>query len=86
MGKERRKAAADSPDEIGAPIPGMITWTGPGSGARVKKGDKLLVMEAMKMQTTVYAPRDGIIEELAASVGETVDGGDLVVRLRAPGS
>ena len=80
--KERKKAAADSSDEIGAPIPGMVTWTGPGNGARVKKGDKLLVMEAMKMQTTVYAPRDGVIEELTVAVGETVDGGDLIVRLR----
>jgi pyruvate carboxylase len=80
--KARVKADPAKPNEVGAPIPGMITSTGPGNGAKVKKGDKLLVLEAMKMQTTLYAPADGVIEEMLVSVGDTVDGGDLVVRLR----
>ncbi|GAB4168188.1 MAG: pyruvate carboxylase [Terrimicrobiaceae bacterium] len=80
--KTRAKADPAKAGEVGAPIPGMITWTGPGSGGRVKKGDKLLVLEAMKMQTTVYAPRDGVIEEFLVAVGDTVDGQDLLVRMR----
>lgn len=80
--KARPKANPSNPLEIGAPIPGMITSGGPGIGARVAKGDKLLTLEAMKMQTTLYAPADGVIEEILAGVGDAVDGGDLLVRLR----
>ncbi len=78
----RPKADPSKPNEVGAPIPGMITSVGPGNGGRVKKGDKLLTLEAMKMQTTLYAPHDGVIEELLVSVGDAVDGGDLLVRVR----
>ncbi len=80
--KSRPKADPAKPLEVGAPIPGMITAVGPGNGARVAKGDKLLTLEAMKMQTTLYAPADGVIEELLVAVGDAVDGGDLLVRLR----
>lgn len=80
--KARAKANPANPLEVGAPIPGMITAVGPGNGARVSKGDKLLTLEAMKMQTTLYAPADGVIEEILAGVGDAVDGGDLLVRFR----
>ncbi|MFA7233297.1 MAG: pyruvate carboxylase [Terrimicrobiaceae bacterium] len=80
--KARPKTNAANPLEVGAPIPGMITSVGPGNGARVAKGDKLLTLEAMKMQTTLYAPVAGVIDELLAGVGDAVDGGDLLVRLR----
>ena len=46
------------------------------------KGEKLLMMEAMKMQTTVYAPCDGVVAELHVALGDTVDAKDLLVRLR----
>ena len=61
----------------------MITAVEAGNGARVAKGGKLLTLEAMKMQTTLYAPVDGVIEEMLVQVGDAVDGGDLLVRLRA---
>ncbi|MBE2179603.1 MAG: pyruvate carboxylase [Chthoniobacterales bacterium] len=80
--KSRAKADPSKPLEIGAPIPGMVTSVGPGTGARVAKGDKLLVLEAMKMQTTLYAPCDGSIEQLLVSAGDAVDSGDLLVRMR----
>ena len=80
--KARSKASPSNPLEVGAPIPGMITAVGPGLGGRVAKGDKLLTLEAMKMQTTLYAPADGVIDELLVGVGDAVDGGDLLVRLR----
>ena len=54
-----------------------------GVGAKVAKGDKILTLEAMKMQTTLYAPADGVIDEILAQAGEAVDTGDLIVRLRA---
>jgi pyruvate carboxylase len=51
-------------------------------GHKVEKGDKLLMMEAMKMQTTVYAPADGVIDELHVQVGDTVQSKDLLVKLK----
>jgi pyruvate carboxylase len=46
------------------------------------KGDRLLMMEAMKMQTTVHAPMDGVVEGLHVQVGDTVEAKDLLVTLR----
>lgn len=80
--KARRKADPAKPLEVGAPIPGMVTSVGPGNGARVAKGDKLLTLEAMKMQTTLYAPADGLVEDVCVAAGDAVDAGDLLVRLR----
>jgi len=80
--KEHPKADPAKPLEVGAPIPGMITSIEPGNGARVAKGDKLLTLEAMKMQTTLYAPCDGSIGEILVAAGDAVDAGDLLVRMR----
>ena len=52
-------------------------------GAKVAKGDRLFMMEAMKMQTTVYAQAAGVVAEVNATTGETVEAKDLIVRLRA---
>jgi pyruvate carboxylase len=49
----------------------------------VAKGDKLATLEAMKMQTTIYAPADGVIAEVAVAVGDSLDAGDLLLALRA---
>jgi len=78
----RRKADPASPNDIGAPIPGMVSTLDLGAGARVRKGDRILVLEAMKMQTTLYAPADGVLEELLVSRGDTVDAGDLVAKIK----
>ena len=76
---ERRKADPSKPGQVGAPIPGAVTNLLIGLGDRVQKGDRLLVMEAMKMQTTVYAPMDGAVQELLVQVGETVETKDLLL-------
>jgi biotin carboxyl carrier protein len=49
----------------------------------VAKGDKIATLEAMKMQTNILAPSDGIVAEVLVSVGDSVEAGDLVVKLRA---
>ena len=67
----------------GARIPGLVTSIAVTVGQKVAKSDKLLMMEAMKMQTTVYATADGVVAELHCAVGETVESKDLLVRLRA---
>jgi pyruvate carboxylase len=68
--------------QIGAPIPGLIVTLAVSVGQKVEKGEKLLMMEAMKMQTTVYAPADGVVDELPIQIGDTVESKDLLVKLR----
>jgi pyruvate carboxylase len=80
--KSRPKADPSDPWQVGAPIPGLITALAVGVGSKVKKGDKLLTLEAMKMQSTLYAGGDGAVESIFAQVGETVASKDLLIRLR----
>lgn len=80
--KSRAKADTADASQVGAPIPGLIAALSATVGGKVVKGDKLLLMEAMKMQTTVYAPCDGIVSEVTVVVGETVESKDLLVRIK----
>ena len=84
--KARPRAKADPADplQIGAPIPGMISTLVVSVGTKVAKDARLLTLEAMKMQTTIYAPAAGIIDEVLVQVGDTVQSKDLLMRLRAP--
>ena len=70
------------PLQVGAPIPGLIASVFVSVGQKVSRGDKLVMLEAMKMQTTVAAPCDGVVEKLTGEFGETVEIKDLLVRLR----
>jgi pyruvate carboxylase len=81
--KSRVKADVSDTHQIGAPIPGMVTALNTSVGGKLAKGDKLLTLEAMKMQTTIYAQADGVVAELHVAVGDSVEGGDLLVKLRA---
>jgi len=75
----RPKADPANAGHVGAPIPGAVTTVSVEAGERVKKGDRLLVMEAMKMQTTVYAPIDGRIAQKLVNVGDKVEAKDLLM-------
>ncbi len=80
--KARPKANLADPTQVPAPIPGLIAQLQVSVGSKVRKGDKLLMMEAMKMQNTVYASCDGVIEELFVALGDTVESKDLLARIR----
>jgi len=81
-GKPRHKADPADPKQVGAPIPAMVSSLTVSVGQKVANGDKLAVLEAMKMQTTLYAQCDGVVEEIAAHVGDRVEPKDLILRLR----
>ena len=81
--KARPKADLNDATQVAAPIPGLIAQLQVSVGGKVAKGDKLLMMEAMKMQNTVYAPCDGIIAELHVALGDTVEAKDLLIKIRA---
>ncbi|MGN6644584.1 MAG: pyruvate carboxylase subunit B, partial [Verrucomicrobiota bacterium] len=83
LAKSRPKADLADPLQIAAPIPGLIASLAVTVGAKVAKGDKLLMMEAMKMQTTVYASADGIVDVIHVQLGDTVASKDLLVKLKA---
>ena len=80
--KARVKADPAIPAQVGAPIPGLVTSLSVGLGTKVAKGEKLLTLEAMKMQTTLFAPCDGTIAEVNVKVGETVESKDLLIRIK----
>ena len=80
--KHRPKADLTDPRQIPAPIPGLIATIAVSVGHKVRKGDKLLMMEAMKMQTTVSAPVDGVVDEIFVALSDTVESKDLLIRLR----
>jgi len=77
--KARVKADPENFHHVGAPMPGMVVSVAVKSGDAVQKGDKLLVIEAMKMETTLHSTRDGVIRDVLVSRGEQVDTGDLLV-------
>jgi pyruvate carboxylase len=80
--KTRPKADPADPLQVGAPIPGLITSLAVSVGTKVSKGDKLLTLEAMKMQSTMYAFADGTVDGIFAQVGDTVESKDLLMKLR----
>jgi pyruvate carboxylase len=76
------KADSADPLQVGAPIPGMVTALNVTVGSRVSSGEKIATLEAMKMQTTLYAHADGVVDQAFAGVGDAVESGDLLVKLR----
>jgi len=81
--KARVKADPAKTNEVGAPIPGLVTALAVSVGAKVAKGEKLLTLEAMKMQTTIYAPCDGVVDEICVQMSEAVESKDLLLKIRA---
>jgi pyruvate carboxylase len=78
--QRRPKAVVGDAREVGSPMPGLIVTVAVQAGDVVSRGQKLLSLEAMKMETTVYAERDGKIGEVLVAPGTPVEAGELVVR------
>ena len=72
-------------DAILAPMTGIVRAVNVKEGVAVDKGDKLIVMEAMKMETSLTAPRAGLVAEVFCAEGETVEGGAVLVRFEETG-
>jgi pyruvate carboxylase len=75
----RRKADAGDATHVGAPMPGTIATVAVAVGAKVSRGDVLVTIEAMKMETSVRADRDGTVAEVVTKPGEMVDAKDLLI-------
>jgi pyruvate carboxylase len=75
----RRKAETGNAGHVGAPMPGTIGTVPVHVGQTLNKGEVLLTLEAMKMETTVRAEREGVIKEILARPGLQVDTKDLLI-------
>jgi biotin carboxyl carrier protein len=74
------KLAARKVGDIKAPMPGMVLNILVNEGAEVKKGDALLVLEAMKMENIIKSPCDGVIKKIAATKGAAVEKNQLLIQ------
>ena len=79
--KAKPKAEEANPKHVGAPMPGMVVTVAVKVGQKVSKGDPLLSMEAMKMETMLTAERDATVHAVHVRTGETVNAKDLLVEL-----
>jgi pyruvate carboxylase len=75
------KADPDDPNHVAAPMPGKVSTVAVKKGDAVKNGDRLLSIEAMKMETAVYAPRDAQVADVLVKAGSTIQAKDLLVVL-----
>ena len=83
--RSQPKVTPGEPGHVGAPTPGLITGVYVTAGAVVTRNDKLLDLEAMKIQSTIYAPFAGRVEEVFVEPGQQVEAKDLLLSV-TPGS
>ncbi|WP_286884035.1 biotin/lipoyl-containing protein, partial [Aneurinibacillus sp. UBA3580] len=76
---QRPKADPSEPGQIGASMPGKVLKVMVEQGDKVKKGEHVIVTEAMKMETTMQAPFNGIVKEIHVKAGDTIESGDLLI-------
>ncbi len=75
------KADPENKKHVGASMPGMVISLAVSEGSLITKGQKLLVLEAMKMETTVYAEAEGKVARVRVKAGAAVEAGDLILEL-----
>jgi pyruvate carboxylase len=78
---ERPKARDGDPLQVGAPMPGTVARLAVQPGQRINKGETLLALEAMKMETLVAAATDGVVKSVPVHAGDVVKAGDLLMEL-----
>ena len=79
--QQRPKAETGNDNHIGAPMPGVVASVGAVVGQKVKAGDLLLTIEAMKMETGIHAERDATVKAVHVQAGGQIDAKDLLVEL-----
>lgn len=74
-------SGAEGSIKVTAPMPGKVLSISATSGQAVKKGDTILVFEAMKMENTVVAPEDGTVANISVAVGDSFEAGATLASL-----
>ena len=78
---QRKPYAPDDPKAIKALIPGVVGEIHTGVGKRVRKGDTLMILDAMKMLNRIKAPQDGTIKTIRVALGEKLTKGQILLEL-----
>lgn len=84
--KNKKPYRPIDPNQVVAFMPGTVRKFFVAEGDTVAKGDKLLVLDAMKMNNELLAPADGVVAKIAVKVGESVPKHALLVALKTAGS
>ena len=79
--KAAAPAGAQGAVKVNAPMPGKILKVNVNAGAAVKKGDVLLVLEAMKMENEICAPQYGTVATVECAAGDSVESGKVLVSM-----
>lgn len=74
-------ATSGSGEPVKAPMPGVILDIKVSAGQTVKKGQCVVILEAMKMENEIFAPADGKVESVAVSKGQNVDSGAVLMTI-----
>jgi pyruvate carboxylase len=75
------KSEEGNPNHIGSPLPGQVAKIFVNEGAKIIRGDRVLVIEAMKMETTINAEKSGTIKKIHFNSGENVETKDLLIEI-----
>ena len=76
-----RPAASTTQGAVKTPLPGVILQVKCNVGDTVKRGQTLIILEAMKMENDVVAPEDGTVASINVSAGDAVEAGDVLATL-----
>lgn len=79
--KPAAPAGAQGGVKVNSPMPGKILSVKLNAGAAVKKGDVIMILEAMKMENEIPAPQDGTIASINVNAGDSVEAGDVLATL-----
>lgn len=77
----RPRGNPNDPSQIVAPMPGMVTEIEAKVGGKVEEGDSVIILEAMKMLTSISAGKSGVVTEILVDQGDSVEAGELLARL-----
>lgn len=79
--KAAAPAGAQGAVKVNSPMPGKILAVKVAEGAAVKRGEVVVILEAMKMENEIVAPQDGTVASVNVTVGSSVEAGDVLVTL-----
>lgn len=79
--ENKQKADPSNDAHIGATMPGTVLQVATAEGTRVRRGEHLLITEAMKMETTIQAPFDGVVKKIHVTAGDSIAPGDLLIEM-----
>ncbi len=80
-GMKRKSAGHDHASELAAPMPGLVRAVNVNEGDMVIKGQTLLLLEAMKMEIRVQAPKEGVVKKLLVKQGQTVEREQILIEV-----